>query len=401
QFYVAASVCTPSRAGLMTGRYPVRSGMWGNRRVLFPDSVGGLPDSEVTVAECLSDAGYATGMVGKWHLGHRPEYLPTRHGFDSYVGIPYSNDMDKIPSAPRGRVVFQEPDWRHFNVPLLFGTSAEPPVEIERPVDQTTITRRYTEFATQFIREHTREPFFLYLAHSLPHVPLFRSADFVGYSRAGLYGDVIEEIDDGVGQILATLKESGLDQNTLVLFTSDNGPWLSFGDQGGSAGPLRDGKGTTFEGGMRVPAIAWMPGHIDAGTICRDLTSTLDVLPTFSAMASADLPEGLILDGFDLSATLLDGQPSPRESMFFYRGDRLMAVRHHDHKAHYITRTSYRKDSNRAERHDVPELYDLSVDIGEARNIAAKHPDVVEAIGLIKEDHQQSMVIAESQLDRK
>lgn len=400
QFYVAASVCTPSRAGLLTGRYPVRSGMWGKRRVLFPDSIGGLPESEWTIAEVLRDAGYATGMVGKWHLGHRPEFLPTRHGFDSYIGIPYSNDMDKIGKKP-GRSVFENPDWRDFNVPLIRSTLGSDPDTFERPVDQSTVTDRYTRWAGEFIDQHAGEPFFLYLAHSLPHVPLFRGDEFVGRSRAGLYGDVIEEIDASVGAIRSKLASLDLAKDTFVLFTSDNGPWLTFGDQGGSAGPLRDGKGTTFEGGMRVPAVAVMPGVITAGSVCRDLTSTLDVLPTLVSMAGATLPGDLILDGFDLSATLVDGQASPRESMFYYRDNRLMAVRHGNHKAHYITQTSYRSDSGKPHTPDVPQLYDLNVDIGEARDIAKKRPDILAKIDQVKRDHESTMTIAPSVLDRK
>ncbi len=402
QFYVAASVCTPSRAALMTGRYPARTGMCGNRRVLFPNSVGGLPESELTIAESLKSVGYSTGMVGKWHLGHLPEYLPTQHGFDSYYGIPYSNDMDKIaPKSVKGRAVFQNPNWRHFNVPLLSGTSEDGVRQIERPTDQRTITRRYTLQAVDFIRREKDKPFFLYLAHSLPHVPLFRGDDFAGHSRAGLYGDVIEEIDWGVGEILNELRDQGLSEKTMVVFTSDNGPWLTFGDHGGSAGPLRNGKGTTYEGGMRVPGLFWMPGVIPAGVTNASLCSTLDLLPTIAGMAGAKLPPGLILDGFDLTGMLVHQEPSPRKSMFYYRGYRLMAARHGRYKAHYITQNSYVPGSNKATTHEVPLLYDLEIDLAESRNLAEKLPGVLAEIEQVKKEHEAGMQFTDSQLDRK
>jgi arylsulfatase A len=402
QFYVAASVCTPSRAALMTGRYPARTGMCGNRRVLFPDSIGGLQESELTIAEALKSVGYRTGMVGKWHLGHLPEYLPTRHGFDSYYGIPYSNDMDNVaPKSVKGRAVFQNPNWRHFNVPLLEAAAADGTEQVERPTDQRTITRRYTFKAAEFIREQSDEPFFLYLAHSMPHVPLFRSDAFADHSRAGLYGDVIEEIDWSVGQVLDELRKQNLAEKTLVVFTSDNGPWLTFGDQGGSAGPLRNGKGTTFEGGMRVPGLFWMPGIVPAGVTNASLCSTLDLLPTFAAMAGATTPDDRVLDGFDLTGLLVEQRPSPRESMFYYRDYRLMAVRHGRFKAHYITQDSYVPGSNKATTHDVPLLYDLEVDLGESRDLAEQHPGVVAEIERIKSEHVKSMQFIDSQLDRK
>jgi arylsulfatase A-like enzyme len=403
QFYVASSVCTPSRAALMTGRYPQRIGMAGNRRVLFPDSVGGLQASELTIPELLKPLGYATGMVGKWHLGHLPPYLPTEHGFDRYFGIPYSNDMDNI--APKelrkNRGVFNDPKIEHFNVPLLSGNSATGVRQIERPANQHTITKRYTEQAVAFIRESKDQPFFLYLAHSLPHVPLFRHESFVDHSLAGLYGDVIEEIDWSVGQVLGTLRELQLDKATMVVFTSDNGPWLVFGDQGGSAGPLRNGKGTTFEGGMRVPGIFWMPGSIPEGVTTAELGSTLDLLPTIASLAGATLPADHVLDGYDLSGMLTKQRPSPRKAMFFYRDYRLMAVRHGRFKAHFITQDSYVPGSNQATTHDPPLIYDLQIDIGEKRNIADKRPDALSAIRRVTEDHQAGMKFAKSQLDRK
>ena len=393
QFYTAASVCTPSRAALLTGRLPIRSGMTSDkRRVLFPDSKYGLPAEEITIGEALKEKGYATAAVGKWHLGHLPQYLPTNNGFDMYYGIPYSNDMDRVVGG-EWREVFWEPQPEFWNVPLMRDEAI-----IERPADQYTITRRYTEEAIEFIRDHKEEPFFVYLAHSLPHVPLFTDEAFAGVSRRGLYGDVIEEIDWSVGQVMEALESEGLAENTLVFFTSDNGPWLVFDTHGGSAGLLRGGKGMTWDGGMREPALAWWPGTIPAATVQPALTSTLDLFSTSLAMAGADLPEDRIIDGKNL-LPMLKGESTEevRDVFFFYRGTRIYAARKGPWKAHFMTEWEYASDNEYTE-HDPPLLFHLDHDPSEKYNIAEDHPEIIEEIKQAIAEHQADMVARPDQL---
>lgn len=392
-FYVGASVCTPSRAALITGRLPVRTGMCSDRRrVLFPNSAGGLPQSEITLAEALKDLGYATACVGKWHLGHLPEFLPTNHGFDSYFGIPYSNDMDRVASSPRGREAFWNPEPEYFNVPLIRGTEV-----VERPANQYTITKRYSEEAVQRIRENQDRPFFIYLAHNLPHVPLFASEEFQGQSRRGLYGDVVEEIDAGVGLILDTLEELRLDRKTLVVFTSDNGPWSIFDLHGGSSGILRGAKGSTWEGGMREPTIFWWPGTISPDVV-NDIGCTMDLLPTFVTLAGGEPPKDRTLDGYDISPVLLGTGASARNEMFYYRGTRLFAVRWGRYKAHFRTQSGYGQPQ--PEEHDPPLLFDLWEDPGEQYNIAGEHADVLAEIDKLVEEHEANLTRPESQLEK-
>ncbi len=390
-FYAGASVCTPSRAALLTGRLPIRSGMCSDKsRVLFPNSLGGLPQDEITIASALKPAGYKTACIGKWHLGHRPQFLPTRHGFDYYYGIPYSNDMDLIAGKPYYETCVQ-PQSEFFQVPLMRNEQ----VIIKAP-DQTTLTKRYTEETIEFIKKNRQEPFFIYLAHSMPHVPLFRSSQFTGASLRGRYGDVIEELDWSVGQIMQTLKTEKLAKNTLVVFTSDNGPWLWFNQHGGSAGLLRNGKGTTFEGGMREPTIFWWPGRIQPQVI-HDMGSTMDLLPTLCNLAGIGLPQDRVLDGYDLSPVLFESAPSPRQIMFYYRGRRLYAIRNGRYKAHYITQDCYGGPHPR-NHHDPPLLYDLGKDPAEKFNIADKHPQILAEIEKIKKMHQTNLVPGKDQL---
>jgi arylsulfatase A len=398
-FYAADSVCTPSRAALLTGRLPVRSGMVSDNdrnRVLFPDSTGGLPASEITIAEMLKAKGYATAAVGKWHLGHRPEYLPMRNGFDSYFGIPYSNDMDAAVSyASRDEYMrrMKDPKIEYWNVPLIRNTEV-----VERPAEQTTLTRRYTEEAVKFIRANRGRPFFLYLAHAMPHMPLFAEKGFLGKSRRGLYGDVVEELDWSVGRVLDALRELKIDRNTLVVFTSDNGPWLTFDEQGGSAGLLRGGKGGTFEGGMREPTIFWWPGTIKSGVVA-EMGATLDLLPTFGRLAGADVPRDRAIDGYDLTAVLKGTGPSPRREMFFYRGSKIYAARLGSYKAHFYTRSEYGPDKEAA--HETPLLYNLDHDPSEKYDVAKQHPGVIAEIHRLADAHRKTVKPVENQLDTR
>ncbi len=393
-FYAQAPVCSPSRAALLTGRLHLRSGMFGRRTgVFFPDSRAGLPADEVTLAEALRDIGYATGIVGKWHLGHLPEYLPTRHGFDSWFGIPYSNDMDwNLPDGLDSRTAYFNPDADYWQVPLMRDET-----EIERPAQQATITRRYTEEAVRFIREHRDEPFFLYVPHSMPHMPLFVSDAYRDRSAAGIYGDVIEEIDWSVGEIVDAVETAGLADRTLVVFTSDNGPWLSFETHAGTTGLFRDGKGTTFEGGMRVPGIFWWPGTIEAG-VTQEIGSSMDLFTTVVSIAGGIIPDDRPIDGVDLSPVLFDAGASPRRTMAYYRMGELFAFRLGAYKVHFITEGRYALGSART-LHDPPLLFNLDVDPGERFDVAEAEPEALTNVLAAVAQHRAGMTVAEPLFD--
>ena len=391
-FYAASSVCSPSRGALLTGRYPIRIGLAGNKeRVFFPESKGGLPTEEITIAEMLKKIGYKTGIIGKWHLGHLPKFLPTNQGFDYYYGIPYSNDMDAINwSVER---LLGPSNIKFWNVPLMENDSI-----IERPANQYTITKRYTEKAVEFIKKNKNEPFFLYLPHTMVHTPLFASEKFSKKSLRGLFGDVMSEVDWSVGRVIATLKELKLEKNTLVILTSDNGPWLMMREHGGSPGLLTNGKGTTWEGGMRVPGIFYMPGTIQPGTI-QNLGATLDILPTIASFTNAKLPDDRILDGFDLSSVLKEKSSSKREHFFYYRKKELFAVRKGDYKAHFIIQNCY-TDNDEKIILKKPLLFNVNIDPSEQYDHSDQHPKVLNKINTLVDNHKKTIVIKTSELDK-
>ncbi len=378
-FHVSQPVCSASRTSLLTGCYPNRLGIHG---ALGPGAKHGINAEETTLAELCKSKGYATGMVGKWHLGHHPQFLPTRNGFDSYFGLPYSNDM--WPFHPEAKPGSYPP------LPLFENEKVVNPNV--QPADQAKLTTQYTEHAVAFIRKNKQKPFFLYVAHSMPHVPLFVSEKYQGKSPRGLYGDVIEEIDWSVGEIVKTLDDCKLTDDTLVIFTSDNGPWLSYGNHGGSAGPLREGKGTVWEGGVREPFIARWPGQIPAGSVCTEPAMTIDILPTVAKIIGADLPK-LPIDGKDIGPLLRGekGAKCPQEAYFFYyHTNELQAVRSGEWKL--ILPHAYRTMADQPQGKDgkpgryrmvkieKPELYNLSSDMGETKDVAGAHPEVVERL---------------------
>ncbi|MBS0208594.1 MAG: sulfatase [Planctomycetes bacterium] len=389
-FHVAQAVCSASRTALLTGCYPNRLGIHG---ALGPRNTHGIADSEVTLAQLLKQRGYATGIAGKWHLGHHPQFLPTRHGFDEYYGLPYSNDM--WPEHPSNK---KQP-------PL-------PMIENEKIVnanvthdDQRQLTRQYTERAVSFIERHRAEPFFFYLAHSMPHVPLHTSDKFTGRSAQGAYGDVIEEVDWSVGQVMQTLDRLGLKENTWVIFTTDNGPWLSYGNHAGTAGRLREGKGTSWEGGVRVPCIMRWPGQIPAGTTSNAMLMTIDIFPTVAARLGLSLPQHKI-DGLDCWP-LIAGEPgakNPHEAyLYYYEQNQLQAVVTGDgrwklqlpHVYRTLAGQSGGRDGAPAVYQNVkiesPELYDLENDLGETKNVASEHADIVQRLLAVAEQAREDL----------
>jgi arylsulfatase A len=364
--FYAAPVCTPSRAQMMTGCYAKRVSL---PNVLGPVCPIGLSAKEHTVAELLKREGYATMAVGKWHLGDQPDFLPVRHGFDHYFGLPYSNDMGGTATKAHGR-----------DSPLLPLLSDDR--VIESPAHQDTLTSRYTEAAVKFIETNQNRPFFLYFPHTAVHVPLHPGAGFKGKSANGAFGDWVEEVDWSVGRVLDTLGKLKNTERTFVLFTSDNGPWLIKGRDGGTAGPLRGGKGTTWEGGVREPTIAWWPGQIAAGTVCDAMMSEIDVLPTVVGLAGGSVPTDRKIDGLDVWP-LLAGKTrvSPHEALFYFNGNRLEAVRSGPWKLAIMPQgTGMPPGAAQPVTHAGSRLYNLDTDIGERNDVAVEHPDVVKRL---------------------
>lgn len=375
-FYVAQAVCSASRAALLTGSYPNRVGVTS---ALDHASAVALNPDEVTVPELLKARGYATAIVGKWHLGARPEHLPLRQGFDEFFGLPYSNDMwPHHPSTP----TYYPP------LPLYEGERV-----IERNPDQSQLTARYAGRAVDFIRRNRDRPFFLYLAHSMPHVPLHVSDTFRGRTGRGLYGDVIEELDWSVGQVLDALRDAGIDDRTLVVFASDNGPWRPYGDHAGSAGALRGEKGTAFEGGVRVPFLARWPGRLPAGKVVHAPAMAIDLLPTLARLAGAQPPVDRVIDGRDIWPLLAGStDASPHEALYFYWGSGLHAVRsgrwklHLPHPYRHTVSVGHGGKPGPTEEREIGlSLYDLDADPGERHNLADRHPDVVARLQRVTE----------------
>jgi arylsulfatase A len=382
-FYSVSPVCSPSRTGLLTGCYPKRVGM--HRHVLFPQSDYGLNPSEHTIADHLKTLGYATACIGKWHLGHHPETLPRANGFDSYFGIPYSNDMNHPTNQDKPKLrsdelwADQETAVTRWKTPLMENEEI-----VELPVDQRTITRRYTDRAIEFVTTNKDNPFFLYLPHTMPHIPLYVPQDVYDADPKNAYKCVIEHLDAEVGRLVETIRTLDLSEDTIIIYTTDNGPWLPFKNHGGSADPLRDGKGTNFEGGQRVPCVMWGPGRIPAGTATDAITSTIDLLPTIATITNSELPKTNRIDGMDISLTFTQ-DVSPRNEFVYYtaQGD-LAGIRVDDWKLLEKAPGKNANDKNgkgqkqpNADASKQVMLFHLGEDIGEKVNRADDKPDIV------------------------
>jgi arylsulfatase A-like enzyme len=385
-YYTPQAVCSASRAGLMTGCYPNRIGISG---ALMPWSKNGISSDETTMAEMLKKKGYHTCIIGKWHLGHLRQFLPLQHGFDEYYGLPYSNDMwpvdyDGVPIAKKDTA---SPKMRFPVLPLFDGNDKAG--EVRTLADQDKLTTDYTERAVRFIEQHKNEPFFLYLSHSMVHVPLGVSEKFRGKSKQGMFGDVMMEVDWSVGEIMKAIEKAGLDKNTLIVFTSDNGPWLNFGNHAGTTGGLREGKGSTWEGGQRVPCLMRWPGVIPAGVICNKLSSSIDLLPTFAAITGAKLPEHKI-DGVSILPLLLaDKDAAPRHNLLYYYQENSLQAVQTDYWKLVLPHTEYQvyrfhppgKDGWPGpvgkETITSAQLYDLRRDPGEWYDVSESYPEKV------------------------
>ena len=368
QFYVAANISTPGRAGLLIGQLPVRYGLTGGAEVFFLFSSGGLPNTETTIAKALRTKGYRTGIIGKWHHGHLPPFLPSNHGFDYSFWIPYSNDMI--------------PEFGKFNLPMPLSRNNE---VLEEGVNQDSVTIRYTSEAFCFIEQNKSRPFFLYYASNFPHVHLHASEKFRGISRQGLYGNVVQELDWSIGEIFKKLSELGLDENTLVVFTSDNGPWLQKKQVGGSAGLLYEGKGSAYEGGMRVPVIFRWKDTMKPGQICSVLTTTLDLFPTLMELANINIPDDRIYDGVDLTPVLANRKKAVKDVVFFYNRSDLYVIRKGPWKAYFATILSYSPEKPVV--HDIPLLYNLEHDLSERFDLSADYPEIVE---MMREEYKNT-----------
>lgn len=364
-FYVPEPICSPSRAGLLTGRHPVRAGI---TRVFFPNSLQGIDSTELTMAEILQGQGYTTGLIGKWHLGHLAPFQPNQHGFDYWFGLPYSNDMEWKPR--------KDPP-----LPLMRNGKI-----IAQPVNQKELTQRYTTEALNFIARNREKPFFLYFAHTFPHTPLHVSAEYAGTSELGLYGDVVQELDRSVGEVFAALREYGLEENTLVVFSSDNGPVPK---AGGSTGGLRGQKATTWEGGIKVPTLAWWKGHIKPNQVNSSPLIMMDWLPTFASLSGAKLPEALTLDGVDISGELFDAEPVAERSLHFYFNEDLRAVRRGKWKyKKAVLENPYRQSALKPHEDG---LFDLEKDPNETENLAQLFPDTLKALAADMEHFIESL----------
>ena len=392
-FYVTQAVCSASRAGLLTGCYNVRIGING---ALGPRSNFGLNPDETTIAEICKQEGYATACFGKWHLGHHKKFLPKQHGFDEYFGLPYSNDMWPYhPGVLHLPMEERLKKWPHL--PLIDGNEVINPKVSGK--DQEMLTTQYTERAVSFIENNKDNPFFVYLPHGMVHVPLYVSDKFKGKSGAGLFGDVMMEVDWSVGEIMKVLRKNDLHENTLFVFTSDNGPWLNYGDHAGSASPLREGKGTMFDGGCREPTLAWWPGTIPANSECKEPAMTIDLLPTIAKLIDADLPKHRI-DGKDISALLTGDAKSPHEAYYFYYGNQLQAVRQGKWKLHFPHgyRTMAGKPggtggipTNYSQAKIGLSLFDLHSDISESKNVKDKFPKITNRLKSLGEKFNKEL----------